>query len=236
MQSASADLADHPIPPRGTIGSGLLQDVRRLASANTLLTPPHAQVKPGFIDTPQAVNDGTQQPRNRATGRATAAREWKRARAHDLLSDSDEDGEEGSDDQFSDPYGDETSGDADLPGTQFPSRPAQAKAQSGAPETESTRDAKDTLAFDPDNLRHPRSAKWEPAEHIAQYLALRVRKSLSQEGRNKLRAECPRPNIPDAVAKNPEVKTGWKPKTGLDYSLRNCHDKFLDTLDPVTKL
>ncbi|CAH2224707.1 Hypothetical predicted protein, partial [Pelobates cultripes] len=55
----------------------------------------------------------------------------------------------------------------------------------------------------------------------------------------------PRPIIPDMVAKTPEVnpqivqflsKTNWKPKKGLDCSLRNCQVKFLDTLSPITKL
>ncbi|CAH2222299.1 Hypothetical predicted protein [Pelobates cultripes] len=206
-----------------------------------LRTPPHTQVNPGKIYMPHAVCDGAQQPRSGATGRAKAAREWKRARAHYVLSESDDEGDEGSDDHYSDPYGDLISDDEGLLGTQFPSAPTPATAQS---EVLGADAVCDTTLFDPDNLRHPRSSEWEPSEHIAQNLALRVRKSLSQKGRNKLRAKCPIPIIPDAVAKNPKVdpqivqflaKTSWKPKKGLDHSLQNCQDKFLDTLGPVTK-
>ncbi|CAH2329757.1 Hypothetical predicted protein, partial [Pelobates cultripes] len=71
--------------------------------------PPPMQVDPALIDMPQAVHDGAQQPRNRASGRATATRDWKRAKAHDVLSDSDEEGDEGSDAPYSDPYEDELS-------------------------------------------------------------------------------------------------------------------------------
>ncbi|CAH2256005.1 Hypothetical predicted protein, partial [Pelobates cultripes] len=67
------------------------------------------QVDPALIDMPQAVHDGAQQPRNRPSGRATATRDWKRAKAHDILSDSDEEGDEGSDAPYSDPYEDELS-------------------------------------------------------------------------------------------------------------------------------
>ncbi|CAH2316432.1 Hypothetical predicted protein, partial [Pelobates cultripes] len=67
------------------------------------------QVDPALTDMPQAVHDGAQQPRNRASGRATATRDWKRARAHDILSDSDEERDEGSDAPYSDPYEDELS-------------------------------------------------------------------------------------------------------------------------------
>ncbi|XP_053321093.1 uncharacterized protein LOC128492534 [Spea bombifrons] len=107
------------------------------------------------------------------------------------------------------------------------------------------KDPQGTPLFDPDDLRHPRSAEWDPPAHIAQYLALRVRKPLSKETRRKLRAECPRPLVPDGVCKTPEVdpqiiqflsKTGWKPRKALEFSLRNCQDKLLDTLGPVTKL
>ncbi|CAH2254263.1 Hypothetical predicted protein, partial [Pelobates cultripes] len=74
------------------------------------------QVDPALIDMPQAVHDGAQQPRNRASGRATATRDWKRAKAHDVLSDSDEEGDEGSDAPYSDPYEDELSEGESLQG------------------------------------------------------------------------------------------------------------------------
>ncbi|CAH2315326.1 Hypothetical predicted protein [Pelobates cultripes] len=153
--------------------------------------PHHTQEIPGLTDTPQAVYDGAQQPRIGATGWAKAARHWKRTRAQDVMSDSDKREEEGSDDPYSDQYEEKISEGEDLPGKQFPSAMAKAvltTAPSDETGSSKVQDTKATLLFDPDNLRHPRSAEWEPPEHIAQYLALRVHKSLSQECRNKLRA------------------------------------------------
>ncbi|CAH2293651.1 Hypothetical predicted protein [Pelobates cultripes] len=69
-----------------------------------------------------------------------------------------------------------------------------------------------------------------------------MRTPLSKEGHNKLRAECPRPSLLGLACKIPEIdpqitqvlnKSGWKPKKGLDYSLKGCQDKILDTLDPL---
>ncbi|CAH2312670.1 Hypothetical predicted protein [Pelobates cultripes] len=135
------------------------------------------QVDPAQIDMPQAVHDGAQQPRNRTSGRATATRDWKRARTQDILSDSDEEGDEGSDVPYSDPYEDELSEGESLQGKQFPLAPTRTATHSGAPEAATSHDPKEVLLFDPDNLRHPRSAEWEPSEHIARYLALRVPES-----------------------------------------------------------
>ncbi|CAH2325637.1 Hypothetical predicted protein, partial [Pelobates cultripes] len=51
--------------------------------------------------------------------------------------------------------------------------------------------------------------------------------------------------MPQAFPKTPEIdpqiaqflnKSGWKPKKGLDYSLKGCQDKILDTVGPLSKL
>ncbi|CAH2252303.1 Hypothetical predicted protein [Pelobates cultripes] len=82
--------------------------------------------------------------------------------------------------------------------------------------------------FDPDALHNPRSAYCYPTTHVAIYIATRVRKPLDNATRNKLRAECSRPTVPDIACVTPEVdpkiaqfqgKSGWKVKKGLDYSL-----------------
>ncbi|XP_044140078.1 uncharacterized protein LOC122930634 [Bufo gargarizans] len=100
--------------------------------------------------------------------------------------------------------------------------------------------------FDPDSLHHPRSsAEWLPLEHVSKYLEARVRCPLSKEARNKLRAECPRPVIPNKVCETPSVdpkmtqfltKSGWNPRRGLESALRSCQDKLLDIFGPLAKL
>ncbi|CAH2301724.1 Hypothetical predicted protein [Pelobates cultripes] len=71
-----------------------------------------------------------------------------------------------------------------------------------------------------------------------------MRTPLSKEGRSKLRAECPRPSVPGSACKTPEVdpqiaqflnKSDWKPKKGLDFSLKSCQDKIMDTSGPLSK-
>ncbi|CAH2306354.1 Hypothetical predicted protein [Pelobates cultripes] len=125
--------------------------------------PPHIQDNPGLKDMPQAVQDGVQQPRNRATGRAKVARHWKQMRAYEIMSDLDYSDEEGSDEVFSDPYEDKVSEDENVMGMQLATTLSK-KARDNPDEP--------TLAFDLDDLRHLCSAEWEPPEHIAQYLAL----------------------------------------------------------------
>ncbi|KAM8960766.1 uncharacterized protein RCH25_036533 [Pelodytes ibericus] len=88
---------------------------------------------------------------------------------------------------------------------------------------------------------HPEGCILDPSD----YIASRVRKGLDKQTREKLRAECPRPNVPDAACKTPEVdpkvaqflsRSGWKSRKGLDYSLRNCQDRILDTMGPLAKI
>ncbi|CAH2293957.1 Hypothetical predicted protein [Pelobates cultripes] len=101
--------------------------------------------------------------------------------------------------------------------------PAGGVAAQGASGDAGILDPQGNPLFDPDDLRHPRSAEWEPPEHIARYIALRMRTPLSRESRSKLRAECPRPSTPEV---DPQIaqflnKSGWKQKKGLDFSLRH---------------
>ncbi|KAM4697809.1 uncharacterized protein WCC33_013413 [Rhinophrynus dorsalis] len=106
-------------------------------------------------------------------------------------------------------------------------------------------DATGKPLFDPEGIKHPRSSEWSPRPHIAQYLETWVRKPMSRATRNKLRAECPRPLIPNKVCNTPELDTrlvkfmskmGRDPRKGLDKALKSCQDKLLDSLGPITKI
>ncbi|KAM4723098.1 uncharacterized protein WCC33_009318 [Rhinophrynus dorsalis] len=99
--------------------------------------------------------------------------------------------------------------------------------------------------FDPEGIKHPRSAEWTTLPHISQYLENWVRKPMNRATRNKLRAECPRPVIANKVCETPELdtrmvqfitKSGKDPRKGLDRALKSCQDKLLDTLGPLTKI
>ncbi|CAH2305823.1 Hypothetical predicted protein [Pelobates cultripes] len=107
------------------------------------------------------------------------------------------------------------------------------------------RDPQGQPLFDPEGLCNLHSEEWEPPTHITNYLELRMRTPLSKEGRQRLRAECPGPNVPNEACRTPEVdptisqflgKTGWKPKKGLEFSLKNCQDKILKVTGPASNL
>ncbi|KAJ1208558.1 hypothetical protein NDU88_003942 [Pleurodeles waltl] len=75
--------------------------------------------------------------------------------------------------------------------------------------------------FNPENIIHPRSADWAQAH----YLHDKLRKGFDKEVRNRLRAECPRPEIPDKVAETSDIdpsmltflkKFAKDPKKGID--------------------
>ncbi|KAM8977380.1 LOW QUALITY PROTEIN: uncharacterized protein RCH25_043896 [Pelodytes ibericus] len=98
--------------------------------------------------------------------------------------------------------------------------------------------------FDPRTLRHPRSAEWSPPQHVADFLRYWLRRPLDKEVRQKLRAECPRPSLPDKVSSTPEfdptfvtfmMKNGKDPRKGLE-GLRTTQDKLLDVSGPLTQL
>ncbi|KAJ1203661.1 hypothetical protein NDU88_007445 [Pleurodeles waltl] len=63
--------------------------------------------------------------------------------------------------------------------------------------------------------------------------------------RARLRAECPRPTLPDKVAATPAfdpkmctffAKYVKDPKKGIDRSWRACQDKLLDVVGPLTQI
>ncbi|CAH2249879.1 Hypothetical predicted protein [Pelobates cultripes] len=184
----------------------------------------------------------------RAPGQDKKARLWKRARAHEEGSDTDRSAEADSDVLDYASYDEVESGE-DLPPTGVtPSETpytTQGLLAGSAGDGAALLDPQGNPLFDPDGLCHPRSAECEPLGYIAQYVARRMRTPLSKEGRNKLRAECPRPSLPGLASKTPEVdpqisqflnKSGWKSKKGLDFSLKGCQDMILDTLGPLSKL
>ncbi|XP_040298690.1 uncharacterized protein LOC121009547 [Bufo bufo] len=190
-----------------------------------------------------STNVGALGPRKRAcTRQAERTRNWKCARAQqDAASDSElGSDEEAIDDAFEEAEED-PSGVIDsnpLPGcrslvTAADVFPASLTDPSGEP------------LFDPDSLHHPRSAEWLPLDHVSKYLEARVRCPLSKEARNKLRAECPRPIVPNRVCETPAVdpkitqfltKSGWNPRKGLESALRSCQDKLLDIFGPLAKI
>ncbi|XP_056388928.1 uncharacterized protein LOC130283441 [Hyla sarda] len=99
--------------------------------------------------------------------------------------------------------------------------------------------------FHPDAISHPRSGDWSPLPHVAQYIELWARKSLDRSSRNKLRAECPRPFIPNKVVATPEVdpilmkyllKSGKFPKKGIERSFKTIQERILDLMGPLTKI
>lgn len=99
--------------------------------------------------------------------------------------------------------------------------------------------------FDPEDIVHPRSSEWAPADKVTEYVALRIRKPLDKDARNCLRAECPRPSLEGKVALTPEIDTRKAtflqkfmrdPKKGIDRSWRSCQDKLLVVLGPLTKI
>ncbi|XP_056410408.1 uncharacterized protein LOC130344431 [Hyla sarda] len=99
--------------------------------------------------------------------------------------------------------------------------------------------------FHPDAISHPRSGDWSPLPHVAQYVELWARKSLDRSSRNKLRAECPRPFIPNRVVDTPEVdpilmkyllKSGKFTKKGIERSFKTIQERILDLMGPLTKI
>ncbi|KAM8945686.1 uncharacterized protein RCH25_049004 [Pelodytes ibericus] len=186
------------------------------------------------------VKEGAMFPRKRAPHRAKSVRRWKRAKTWSQSdSSSESEGEiEGSD--LSDEDEPVPCNDPIDPEEGTSSEPLQAMSDSTVPI-----DPKGEPLFSPEDLQHPRSLEWAPTAHIAEYIASRVRKPLDRATRNQLRAECPRPTVANTVCVTPEVdpkiaqflgKTGWKTRKGLDFSLKNCQDKILDVLGPITKI
>ncbi|KAM4795627.1 uncharacterized protein WCC33_000689 [Rhinophrynus dorsalis] len=106
-------------------------------------------------------------------------------------------------------------------------------------------DSKGVPLFDPRFLRHPKSSEWNLPDHLARYVNYWIRKPLEREARNRLRAECPRPSLPDKVALTPEfdptvstfmARSGRDPRKGLERGLKTAQDKLLDVLGPLSKI
>ncbi|KAJ1206390.1 hypothetical protein NDU88_001795 [Pleurodeles waltl] len=99
--------------------------------------------------------------------------------------------------------------------------------------------------FNPEDIVHPRSADWAPAQEVAEYLHGKLRRSFDKEVRNRLQAECPRPELPDKVAEMHGIdasmltfltKFAKDPKKGIDRAWRSCQDKLLDLTGPLAKI
>ncbi|CAH2274881.1 Hypothetical predicted protein [Pelobates cultripes] len=203
-----------------------------------LATTKHA--KTIMMDSIPPATDGARvnPPHKRATGWVKAARLWKRAKAQHDSAESELSDEEVYDqesaldpsDDLSDPESDYAIGEGEIPSHVYPSDGALGTIVSHllSSEAEKILDPQGEPLFDPDDLRHPRSAKWSPFEHVACYIGAWVRKPLERVTCNMLRAECPCPTVPDEVCKTPQVnpkiaqflgKSGWKLRKGLDVSL-----------------
>ncbi|XP_056430668.1 uncharacterized protein LOC130369424 [Hyla sarda] len=99
--------------------------------------------------------------------------------------------------------------------------------------------------FDPALICHPRSGEWLPKTKVAEFISQWANKPLDKPSRNKLKAECPRPTLPNNASHTPELdpliakflfKTGNNPKKGVDRSFKSCQDKLMDLLGPLTKI
>ncbi|KAM4706237.1 LOW QUALITY PROTEIN: uncharacterized protein WCC33_010960 [Rhinophrynus dorsalis] len=181
------------------------------------------------------VKDGVVTPHKGAQYWAKLVHKWKKARALGDILDLDSDSEEVSD---------RSEKVVQLSEADDVTDPQPIPLDGVAPniDDQTLLDPQGEPLFDRDNILHPRSADWFPMDHVAIYLA---RKPSDKVTSNKLRAECPRPIVPDMVSNTPDVdpkisqflsKSGWKPKKGLDYSLRNCQDKIFDILGSCIKI
>ncbi|XP_063297781.1 uncharacterized protein LOC134586215 [Pelobates fuscus] len=106
-------------------------------------------------------------------------------------------------------------------------------------------DPQGTAMFDPRTIRHPRSTEWGLPDHLAQFIHFWLRKPMDKEVRARLRAECPRPTLPDKIAVTPEFdstvslfmsRAGRDPRKGIEKGLRESQDKLLDILGPLAKM
>ncbi|KAJ1112086.1 hypothetical protein NDU88_000357 [Pleurodeles waltl] len=61
------------------------------------------------------------------------------------------------------------------------------------------------FTFNTEDITHPRSTDWVPAQAVTEYLRDKLRNSFDKEVRNRLQAECHRPDIPDKMVETPET-------------------------------
>ncbi|KAJ1098703.1 hypothetical protein NDU88_003810 [Pleurodeles waltl] len=94
------------------------------------------------------------------------------------------------------------------------------------PDTQDPGDS-DSDMFEPEGIYHPRSWEWRPDGKVEDYVARKIRQLLDKEVQARLKAECPRPTLPDKVAATPEIdpkmctffaKYMRDPKKGIDQS------------------
>ncbi|CAH2281995.1 Hypothetical predicted protein [Pelobates cultripes] len=139
-------------------------------------------------------------PQLRAPHRAKSVRKWKRAKALIESSNSESGQEEAQSESEEEDSDDSNNQLLENDSVTFTGMDHKDGADDSA-----LVDHRGEPLFDPDTLQHPRSSKWYPLDHVAKYIAARIRKPLDKVARNKLRAECPRPTIPDMACATPEV-------------------------------
>ncbi|XP_069086423.1 uncharacterized protein [Pleurodeles waltl] len=74
---------------------------------------------------------------------------------------------------------------------------------------------------------------------------VKARKPLDKEVRNRLKSDCPRPDIPNKVALSPDLdpssatfikRSSKDPKRGIDRSWKMCQEKVLNLTGPLCKI
>ncbi|KAJ1092513.1 hypothetical protein NDU88_005623 [Pleurodeles waltl] len=99
--------------------------------------------------------------------------------------------------------------------------------------------------FDPNEIHHPHSTEWFPAEPVGEYVASRLRTSLDKQTRAKLRSECPCPFLHSKSSSTPTIdpsllafftKLGNDPRKGVNKAWSTCQDKRLDVVVPLTRI
>ncbi|XP_044134250.1 uncharacterized protein LOC122936383 [Bufo gargarizans] len=240
-------ISDAIVAAMGTMSASLTQSISQALMAQPVSVMPPPASRTLLNDGSGPSTDCVNKSRKRANPRpAERVRSWKTARAlPDPVSDSDAESVEEAGENWSTHSGDELADIAVDTALEDPSLTTGVI-------TEPLEVAKDTVIdpmgdplFNPDQLHHPRSSEWLPATHVTQYLEARIRTPLSKEARSKLRAECPRPLIPNKICETPTVdpkvvqflaKTGFNPRKGLDSALKACQDKLLDMTGPLAKI
>ncbi|KAJ1187237.1 hypothetical protein NDU88_004016 [Pleurodeles waltl] len=113
----------------------------------------------------------------------------------------------------------------------------RARKSSSSQGKERSHSPSNPFQFNPADIIHLRSADWAPAQAVADYLHYKLRKGFDKEVHNRLRTECPRPEIPEKVAETLDIdpsmltllkKFAKDPKKGINKAWRSCQDKLLD--------
>lgn len=250
MESMSAVLSAINTRPSGTEPAPLGVEPQKQIprSGKALQKTRHIESSRTPDDDMQHVHDGADLSRKRAS-RQAERRTWKRARAHcDFDSESDRESIEDDYDQYL------INSEGDLS-----SAVGTATTDAVTPATDKSRSDSKQLSdrnpfimnsvgkpfYAPDDIQHPRSAEWYPTDGVTSFVEYYIRRPMSKSARSKLKAECPRPILPNKVGQTPEVdpkiaqfltKSKWNPRKGLESALRACQDKLLDIFGPLTKI